>query len=407
MPEENIQQRFQRLVTKDLGAVGVVDVQLLPPFLAERAALALELVRSHLDSYVARGNLSVDRSSIHVDVFGGAQAEAFAHSPDGDHFVGASLGMMSAIDRIWNALLSVPEAFPAIGDCSSSTTGVTLPAAPLSMERPPASLQELVESLEAMSEAERPSCPVRAQFAAEMSAVTLTFCLLHEAGHLLGGHTRLPRCPHASGRICELNSYGQDATIGSHLQIDASYGLELLADHYAFETLLLKLQRSSFVRPLSNSSLGGAWWEKTGGDASPSDSALAIGSAASGCLFLLFYLAGTRASETHPHPFYRISWLLLQEAHLIKPEDGGVLNTDVAWNAVSEVWGAFQKLGLPTMPVPHGAAFNKELNRLLIIVHDLRVELEPFSWDFAYMNRHETTGVQSGSLRDELANRTT
>lgn len=381
MSEKNIQQRFQRLVADDWGVEGVVDIRLLPPFLAARATSALHLVRSHLDNYIARSNLGVDRSSIHIDIFGGAAAEAFAYSPDGDHFIGASLGMMSAIDRIWNALLSVPEAFSAIGDCSSSSTSVTLPALPLSMECPPSSLKELVESLEAMSEAERPSCPVRAQFAAEMSAVTLTFCLLHEAGHLLGGHTRLPRSPYAKGRICELNAYGQSAAIGDPGQIETSYGLELLADHYAFETLLLKLQRSSFVSPHSNSSLKGTWWEKAGGVSNPSESALAIGSAAAGCLFLLFYSAGTRVSETHPHPFYRISWLLLQETHIIEQEGGNTPNTDIAWGAVSEVWSAFQKLGMPVMPVPRDVVFYEELNRLLQIVIGVRSKLAPYSWD--------------------------
>lgn len=149
---ETIQQRFQQLVARDLGAVGVVDIQSLPPFLAERTELALGLVRSHLENYVERGNLSVDQSSIHVDVFGGAKAEAFAHSPSNDHFVGASLGMMSAIDRMWNALLSVPGAFAAIGDPSSSTIVGTLPSSPLTMEQEPESLQELIASLEAMSE---------------------------------------------------------------------------------------------------------------------------------------------------------------------------------------------------------------------------------------------------------------
>lgn len=121
--------------------------------------------------------------------------------------------------------------------------------------------------------------------------------------HLLGGHTRLPLIANPSGRICELNSYRQSVVAGGARQIDTSCGLELLADHYAFEMLLLKLQRTLLVKPNSTTPLGGAWWERSTCSANSSDSTLAVAAAAAACLFLLFYSAGIEASETHPHPF--------------------------------------------------------------------------------------------------------
>lgn len=225
--------------------------------------------------------------------------------------------------------------------------------------------------------------------------MTLSFCLLHEAGHLLGGHTKLASAK-SGGRICELNAYKQSDAPVEDRQRDTSYGLELLADHYAFETLLLKLHRTSLVKPNSTSLLAGPWWEGSASSSNSSDAALAVASAAAACLFLLFYCGGVRASETHPHPFYRISWLMLQESHLLEQEESPVPNADVAWNAVREVWTAFQKLGLRTMPVPGGESFNEELRRLLEIVHGLRVELEPLSWDYAYAMRPQPTDAQLG-----------
>jgi hypothetical protein len=360
-------------------------VDKLPEFQRLRAQAVMELTRSYLAGYIEQYSLAIDPKDIYIGIYTDRHAQAFAFSdPDSPgHFIGISVGLLGVVDRMWHDLLNAPGSFPSLGTVPMTQPRQPLRASPNSLCPEPPPFESIPQVLQAVSESNVPEDPVRAAFAAELSALTLAYCVLHEAAHIVGGHTFWKKTTSGDALISEMSPAASatspaDPDFPMHAQ-----ALELIADHYAFQILLLRASDLGMFKTGSPSPLRTAWWHDpadppVGDDA---DAVYAAACAAPVCLFLLFLSAGKRQDWDHPSPWHRMLWLLQQSDHILKRPDGEPFSPDAGWHAAMAVWSAYQKLGLPTVPVPpHERTFQ------LLRIYESNVKLineliAPYTWD--------------------------
>jgi hypothetical protein len=205
------------------------------------------------------------------------------------------------------------------------------------------------------------------------------FCILHEAAHVLAGHSSWRRAMGLQDLVSEMVS---NTCPDESKHVLECHALELLADHFAFETLLSRLANPTKLA-LFTWSIKKAWWSERldTSIAEEGNAPLAQASAAGACLFLLFLSGGNRGSNRHPDFWHRILWILLQKSHIVTKSNGDPFESEVGWQGAIAVWEAYKTLGLPSLKVgPH----DRTLTELSLYEQAAKTVAElvaPYSWD--------------------------
>lgn len=380
-------ERFDEYLTTRTRPSRRFNGSTLPSELRERGELLCTIASSHLRRYIQQHSLDVDPELIHVGLVAEPRLNAWAAKHAGVYLVGINAAVPALVDRIWNRILGQTEAFPRVGDPNTArdTPATPLPNPTWLSDDDRLDDEALADEIADASMLELPADGTRARFAAEMSALTTTFCIFHEAGHLLAGHADRAAM---LGLRDGVQEGPEESAAGGPAGTAPGNGLdrhawEVVADHYGFQVLLQQMAQGGALR--RGSPIAERWWR--GIDAPDPvqrfEVELAVGSAAMAALFLLFVAANASSSATHPHPFLRLSFLSLQRQHVLAapPAEDGANASDVAWTALSQVWAGFKLLGLPTLATPpfdkvHGVL--KDLEQRVRVSND---SLRGLGWD--------------------------
>ena len=360
--------------------VSVFDVSQLPEPYRSRYELYLEATRLNLVRYIETHRLDVDPERVHVGFVAHPRLNAWAVEPNGFHFIGINAALPCLVDRLWNMVLARTPALPSIGRAPTKIDPVwSLPPNPSWVsEEEDVGSEELVEDILDACEFGVPEDEDRARFAAEMASLTTMFALFHESGHLLAGHSARMNELGLQDGVVELDDGGTGQRVP-----DDRHAWELIADHYAFETLMLRLNSTELLK--GSSPLASRWWREANAADVPmkNEAEIAVVTAAMSALFLLFVAGETGATPTHPHPFVRLSFLVLQERHVLPTSAGpeGRIVSDMAWAALSQVWAGFRMLGMPTLVTPEFPKVRSTLKALEVRVLQSRKDLKHLSWD--------------------------
>ena len=310
---------------------------------------------------------------------------AFARSRGEDHTIALNVAVPCLLHFIFNIVLRLPYVFIDVGDAGAEQRyrrGDD--ARPLPLELPP--VLPVAEALAALPGVSRPRDEGRALVASALTEVATTFCVFHEVGHVVGGHTGCAAGRFWGGDVAEFTGGGGLALCSRRL---LGQVWEREADGIAAVMLLSFVVADDGTRQHFRECFG-----IPDGDGEEDEYAYHVCAVVLFALKLLFlYLAQIPAALNvrgdHPHPLVRAAYV----RDVLRLTSVGQLGLDpdvldpmleVAADQAAQVWADYG-LGVPALKGNAGdlavaEAVGRQLARLEHAHKQLRPRYARWSW---------------------------
>lgn len=167
----NVRQLFTQIAGPSLP-------EQLPPLISVMMAVYRERLRYALDQIKTKN--SAMTSDVYVDIVDSMQFNAVAYANETVELIGINAGVAAALPLIANWLLSQPEVYPTIGDCTQEVKPPRFDGTILRFSGKASTAPDSIWP----EQASHPRDPARKHFVTYMMLTAWDFLLCHELAHI-------------------------------------------------------------------------------------------------------------------------------------------------------------------------------------------------------------------------------